>query len=147
MNMANSIRKGRLSAPLNFTLGTTKTVTLHQAKLTQHRIAQPEKISQPWALPVALSSSLTTASVCATPHRGLSCRAARTRPRQAPRVAQAGVRALGTQRHNIAFCKHQRCATVYSMLGQPNPAVNRTACKLRLQVPSAFGSGSRLPLR
>ena len=29
----------------------------------------------------------------------------------------------------------------------PNPAVNRTACKLRLQVPSAFGSGSRLPLR
>ena len=26
-------------------------------------IAQPEKISQPWALPVALSSSLTTASV------------------------------------------------------------------------------------
>ena len=130
MNMANSIRKGRLSAPLNFTLGTTKTVTLHQAKLTQHRIAQPEKISQPWALPVALSSSLTTASVCATPH-----------------VAQAGVRALGTQRHNIAFCKHQRCATVYSMLGQPNPAVNRTACKLRLQVPSAFGSGSRLPPR
>ncbi len=30
---------------------------------------------------------------------------------------------------------------------QPNPAVNRTACKLRLQVPSAFGSGGRLPLR
>jgi hypothetical protein len=26
----------------------------------------------------------------------------------------------------------------------PNPAVNRTACKLRLQVPSAFGSGGRL---
>lgn len=25
-----------------------------------------------------------------------------------------------------------------------NPAVNRTACKLRLQVPSAFGPGGRL---
>ena len=30
---------------------------------------------------------------------------------------------------------------------RPNPAVNRTACKLRLQVPSAFGSGGRLLLR
>ena len=28
-----------------------------------------------------------------------------------------------------------------------NPALNRTACKLRLQVPSAFGSGGRLALR
>jgi hypothetical protein len=33
----------------------------------------------------------------------------------------------------------QRCA--------PNPAVNRTACKLRLQVPSASGSSGRLLLR
>ena len=29
----------------------------------------------------------------------------------------------------------------------PNMAVKGTACKLRLQVPSAFGSGRPLPLR
>jgi hypothetical protein len=29
----------------------------------------------------------------------------------------------------------------------PNLAVKGTACKLRLQVPSAFGSGRPLPLR
>jgi hypothetical protein len=35
----------------------------------------------------------------------------------------------------------------HSISPPPNPALNRTACKLRLQVPSAFGSGGRLALR
>jgi len=46
-----------------------------------------------------------------------------------------------------------RCRSVISRLSSsqrrplPNLAVKGTACKLRLQVPSAFGSGRPLPLR
>ena len=50
------------------------------------------------------------------------------------------------------LAKHgMKTKSMSSIRGSPksshNMALNRTACKLRLQVPSAFGSGGQLALR
>jgi len=122
-------------------LGNTKTkskrMRTQQTKLTPHRLAYPEKISQPWAQPETPSPSFATTSACLTAHicrttqRGTVPPTARTRGRKVCRVHR-------TQRHGISFCKHHRCATVSTCFGQPNPPVNRTGRLLRCRVPSAL---------
>ena len=129
------------ACPLIQTLGNTKTkskrMRTQQTKLTQHRFAQPEKISQPWAQPRTPSPAFATASASLTAHvyrtaqRGTVPPTARTRGRE-------DCRAHSTQRHGISFCKHHHCATVSACISQPNPPLNLTACKLRLQVPVAL---------
>ena len=95
-----------------------------QTKLTPHRFAHPEKISQPGAQLETPSPSFATAAACladrasGTAQRGIVPRTARTLGRKV-------CRELSTQRHGFAFCQHRGHANVSALRRQPNPALKR----------------------
>ena len=95
-----------------------------QTKLTPHRLAQLEKISQPDAQPETPSPSFVTAAAClaarasGTAQRGIVLRTARTLGRKV-------CRAQSVQRHSFAFCQHRGHANVSALRRQPNPALKR----------------------
>ena len=76
--------------------------------------------------------------------------------RQSTRVALAGQRpsfGAGSASERLLPLSVASGASVQARLSEssqppvPNPALNRTVVKLRLPIPSAFGSGGRLALR
>jgi len=95
-----------------------------QTKLTPHRFAHPEKISQPGAQPETPSPSSVTAAACLTTrayrsaHRGIV-------PRTAKTLGRKVCRAQRTQRCSISFCQHRGHANVSALRRQPNPALKR----------------------
>ena len=101
-----------------------KRMCTQQTKLTLHRFAQPEKISQPGAQPETPSPSLATAAA------GLAARGYRTAqcgtvPLPVRTLRRKVCRAQNTQRHSFAFCQHRGHANVSALRRQPNPALKR----------------------
>ena len=116
----------------------------------------PELPVSPLPRPLSIQSHLSPAKADQSLLRRLPApRALRTRLSFA--VVSLAAQRRSSAGNSDAVCLSSaasvRCRSVSSRLSSslrrplPNMAVKGTACKLRLQVPSAFGSGRPLPLR